>query len=108
MTAQPNSPEGQIIFDVTRTVVTKLAPEELIYLPELVESGLNPTDEEPTRAEDETLAFGIPGEIITIAPIVASMAAAAVTFLSTEVVKAVKESAGTAIEERLKAFFLAL
>jgi hypothetical protein len=87
--------------DVTRGIVSDVAPEELDLFDELLDeyyADPNPPDLE-AQAVDEALAFGLPEVMVAVTPAAAAMVQAVVNFLLSEVAKSLKEESLEALKE---------
>src|SRR4051794_29794598 len=101
----PSLSKSEVVSDVTRAVVSEFAPEELSYLPELIEPVIEQRKSRPADSEDDALAFGVGGSVAAIAPVVASMVFAALHFLSSEVLQAAKTQISATIDAKLRTLF---
>lgn len=95
--------EGQqLIGEVSRDLVTQVAPEEMEMFDDLLQDYFQyPT---PPDAGDDPLGFG--GDVlVVVTPVVTAVVGAVVTFLWNEIVKTAKEEGSAFIAEKVKAFF---
>ena len=101
-----NSSEGQVIIqDLSKRLVSQLAPEELEMFDELYEEyRANPAP--PTDTDtDDPLGFGISEIIAAITPAAGAAASATVAYLASEVIKSTKDESAVVIQNKIKALF---
>lgn len=97
--------EGKaVIAELTKEVVSQVAPEELEMFDELIQDYFDhpapPTVTGP--ATDDPLGFGLGEVIVAATPAAAAMASAAITFVLTVVIKLAEDESIELIKPRLK------
>jgi hypothetical protein len=100
--------EGRaFIAEVSKNVVSQVAPEELDLFDDLVQEYFDdPTPPDPEEAaSDDALGFGLGGALVAATPAVAAMANVVLGFLLTEVINIAKDQAGGMAVEKLRAHF---
>jgi hypothetical protein len=101
-----SSQNKEYIEDVSKAIVSDVAPEELDLFDELVaEYYEDPTPPDLSEKDvDDELAFGIGEMLIPVTPAAAAMVTTVLNFLLTEVIKVVKEENGKTIKEIISDF----
>jgi len=101
-----NSSEGQIIVqDLSKKLVSQLAPEELEMFDELYEEyRANPAPPADTD-NDDPLGFGVTEIMAAITPAAGAAASATVSYLASEVIKSAKDESAVVIQDKIKALF---
>jgi hypothetical protein len=101
-----NSNEGQeIVQDLSKRLVSELAPEELEMFDELYsEYRANPVP--VTVADsDDPLGFGINEIAAAVTPAAGAAVSAAIAYVSTEVIKFAKDESSVLIQRKIKSLF---
>ncbi|MBS1518529.1 MAG: hypothetical protein JSS91_10630 [Bacteroidetes bacterium] len=90
-----------ITREISKIIIEEISPDELEYFDEVADSYFK--NEESDK--DAQLGFGLSefGELAT--PAVMTLVSGIVTYLMTDVVKAVKDQMNDTIKEKLKSFF---
>lgn len=97
----------EYIREISQDIVAELAPEELEFFDELIEEYfIDPTPPDLSDSEgDEQLGFGAGVVLATATPAAAAMASAVLTFILTEITKAVQKESTEVIKRTIKAIF---
>jgi len=102
------SAEGRkFVEEVSRNIVTQIAPEELDMFDELMEEYFqNPKPpDRSTTASDDPLGFGLGETLVAAAPVAAAMVSAVITYIVTEAIKATQEETTAVVKQKIKALF---
>lgn len=101
-----NSTEGQVIIeDLSKRLVSKLAPEELEMFEELyAEYRANPVPPVDTD-NDDPLGFGVTEIMAAVTPAAGAAASATVSYLASEIIKSTKDESAVIIQDKIKALF---
>ena len=100
--------EGRkFVEEVSKNIVTQVAPEELDMFDELVEEYFqNPTPpDRSATASDDPLGFGLGETLAAVAPAAAAMVSAVLTYIVTEAIKAGQEETTAIVKQKIKALF---
>jgi hypothetical protein len=103
----PDSTYNQLVSEVTRDVITQMAPQEVPLVRATSEAYFkNPEKVLATHTgKDEMLGFGT-GEVVTLlTPIALAVINEVVTFLVEELKKSVKDEGASFVSVSVKAFF---
>jgi hypothetical protein len=100
--------EGRkFIQEISQSLVTQVAPEELELFDELMEEYFqDPTPPDlSTTTNDDPLGFGLAETLVAVTPAAAAVVSGMLTYLLTEVIKATQEETAAALKKKIKAFF---
>jgi hypothetical protein len=103
----PDSMYNQLVSEVTRDVITQMAPQEVPLVRATSEAYFkNPEKVLATHTgKDEMLGFGT-GEVVTLlTPVVLAVTTEVVTFLGEEIKKSVKDEGASFVNVSVKALF---
>ena len=101
------TPEGHaLIRDITQTIVTQVAPEELDLFDELLQEYFtNPQPAPQTTSSDDPLGFGVGEVVAAITPAAAAMVSVVLSYLLPEVLKVSSQESAALIMARAKKLF---
>jgi len=96
-----DTPEGnQLIGEISKELVSQLAPEELEMFDELFQAHFE--NQGTSAGDDEPLGFG--GDLlVAMTPLVAIVVESVTRFISEEVIKATREESSALIAQKVKA-----
>lgn len=99
--------EQQMIAELSKDLVTRVAPEELDIFDDLLQDYFeNPQPPDRTaKAGDDALGFGLGEVMIAMTPVAAAVATAALNFLLQAVLKAAQDETVAQVRSRLKPLF---
>lgn len=101
-----NSNEGQVIVqDLSKRLVSQLAPEELEMFDELYEEYRAHPEPPAGAAGDDPLGFGVTDIMAAVTPAAGAAASATVAYLAGEIVKSAKDESAVMIQNKIKALF---
>lgn len=95
------------IGEVSKRIVTEVAPEELDLFDELIEEYFaDPTPPDASApTSDDPLAFGLGATLVAVTPAAAAIVSAVLTYVMTEAIKTIQEESAEAIKRKIKALF---
>jgi hypothetical protein len=100
--------EGRaVIKEISKGVVTQIAPEELDLFDELAQEYFeDPTPPDlSSPARDDALGFGLAETVVAVTPTAMAMVTAVLGYLLTEAIKVTQQEGATAIKAKIKALF---
>jgi hypothetical protein len=97
----------QTIEQVSRHLVTEVAPEELgLFDALMADYFADPTPPDPADADsDGPLEFGLGEALVAVTPAAAAVATAVLTYILTEVIKTTQVESAKAITNKIKKLF---
>ncbi|MBI4739785.1 hypothetical protein HY772_09720 [Candidatus Woesearchaeota archaeon] len=94
------------IEEISKDLVTQLAPEELDLFGELAQDYFDdPKPLSKSKHSDDPLGFGIFEAMTIMTPVAMAMASTVLTFVTTEVIKSAKDESAAVIKKKIKALF---
>jgi hypothetical protein len=98
------SDANEIVIEISRELVTQLAPEELILFRATSQAFVQNPKRVLARADarDEMLGFGLGETVALFTPAILAVASAVVNFLITEVAKAARTEGASLIQETVR------
>ncbi len=100
--------EGRkFIEEVSKQIVTEVAPEELDLFDELIEGYFeDPAPPDLSEAgSDDPLGFGLGGALVAATPAAAAVVSTVLTYVLTEALKTFQEESAEAIKTKIKKLF---
>ncbi len=94
----------QLVVDLSKQMVTQVAPEELDLFDELIEEYFdNPTPPDLSESDDEdALGFGLNELAMAITPAAAAAASSAVGYILSEVLKSAQEEGAAILAKKVR------
>ncbi len=100
--------EQSFIKDISRDLVTQLAPEELDLFDELAQEYFEnpkPPESLSTSIKDNPLGFGLGETIVATTPAITAVVSTIIQFLATEFVKTARDETSEMIKKKVKILF---
>jgi hypothetical protein len=97
----------ELIADVSKRIVSQVAPEELDLFDELMEEYFeDPTPPDLSDSDDdEALGFGLGEALVAATPAAAAVVSGVVGYILKEVLKTVQKESASALTKRIGKFF---
>jgi hypothetical protein len=97
----------QLITDLSKQMVTQVAPEELDLFDELIEEYFDdPSPPDLSESDDDdALGFGLNEVVVAITPAAAAAASSAVGYILTEVLKSAQEESAAVLAKKVRKLF---
>lgn len=94
----------QLITDLSKQMVTQVAPEELDLFDELIEEYFDdPSPPDLSESDDDdALGFGLNGVVVAITPAAAAAASSAVGYILSEVLKSAQEEGAAVLAKKVR------
>lgn len=98
--------ERAVIEEISKDLITQLAPEEIDLFGELAQDYFNdPAPPTSSKHRDDPLGFGGSDLIVAATPVAMAMVSAMITFVTTEALKSAKDESADLIKKRVKGLF---
>ena len=97
----------QLITDLSKQMVTQVAPEELDLFDELIEEYFDdPSPPDLSESDDDdALGFGLNGVVVAITPAAAAAASSVIGYIVSEVLKAAQEESAAVLVSKVRKLF---
>lgn len=99
--------ERQLITDLSKQMVTQVAPEELDLFDELIEEYFDdPSPPDLSESDDDdALGFGLSGVVVAVTPAAAAAASSVLGYILSEVLKSAQEESAAVLANKVRKLF---